>query len=296
MWQALLARFVFPNAGWLAAAIILVPVNLAFEAEKFHHLIRHFSKIHFRQTFKAILGGISVAIFTPNRVGEYGGRLLFVEPGNGWKVVIATLVGSLSQLLTIVTFGIVGTVIFCAEIMKMEMYPLLGLLFLGVLLAALLGFGFFNIDLLVPVARRVPHIEKFSKYLKHLTLLRHYSSRELATVLGFSVCRYATYSLQYLLMLQFFHIPAPLPTGLSCIAAIFLVQASIPLPPVAGLLARGEIALFVWGYFSDDKAGILAASFSLFVINIAMPSLLGLLFIVQTNILKSLGYENGERA
>ena len=74
----------------------------------------------------------------------------------------------------------------------------------------------------------------------------------------------------------------------------FFVQASIPLPPVMGLLARGEIALFIWGFFSEDQVAILAATFTLFVINIAIPALFGMAFIVQANILKSLGYEDGE--
>jgi hypothetical protein len=74
------------------------------------------------------------------------------------------------------------------------------------------------------------------------------------------------------------------------IATIFLVQASVPLPPAMGLLARSEIALFVWGFFTQDHVDILAATFSLFVINIAVPALLGLVFIVQVNIIG-----NGER-
>ena len=45
-------------------------------------------------------------------------------------------------------------------------------------------------------------------------------------------------------------------------------------------------------FFNGDQVAILAATFTLFVINVAVPALLGMLFIVQANILKSLGYEN----
>ena len=158
--------------------------------------------------------------------------------------------------------------------------------------SAVLFFCFFNIDLIIPVAKRIPFVNRFKKYLQHLSVLKNYRSGELSVALAYSLLRYLTYSGQYLFLLHFYGINPPWLDGLAGIATIFLVQASIPLPPLMGLLARGELALLIWGHFSDDQTGILASTFTLFVINIAIPALLGFVFIVKSNILKSLGLEN----
>lgn len=292
LWAALVKDFVYPNLLWLVAVILLAPLNMALEAMKWRQLIRDFSNLNFWQSFKAVLAGTSIAIITPNRVGEYGGRVLFVEEGQGWKAVIATMVGSLAQLLALLSVGLVGGVYFSLKFLHPAPYLILVSISLGAAFLGLLFFTYFNIDVMVPLAKRIPYIDRFKKQLRHLTVLRHYHRKELGRALGFAFLRYFVYSTQYYLLLQFYGVPAPWLLGMAGIATIFLVQASVPLPPAMGLLARGEIALFVWGFFTQDHVDILAATFSLFVINIAVPALLGLVFIVQVNILKSIGFEN----
>ncbi|MFQ5448108.1 MAG: lysylphosphatidylglycerol synthase domain-containing protein [Saprospiraceae bacterium] len=292
LWQTFAAHYNGSNLGWLALALALVPLNLALEALKFRQLIRNFTDSPFRTILRAVLAGVTIAIFTPNRVGEYGGRILFLPPEHNWKAVIATMVGSLSQLLVLLTAGLFGIAWFSARFLEMEPYSLPLMLCLGTAFIALLAFLFFNIDVVVPLAKRIPYIHKLGRYLRHLKVLQNYTTAELSGALGYAFMRYLTYCTQYYLLLRFYDIPVDWWTGMAGIASIFFVQASIPLPPVTGLLARGEIALFTWGFFSEDKLGILSATFTLFVINVAVPALVGLVFVVRTNILKSLGYEN----
>jgi hypothetical protein len=73
----------------------------------------------------------------------------------------------------------------------------------------------------------------------------------------------------------------------ACIATIFLFQTFIPLPPVIGFLARGEIALLVWSPFEIDPTLILASTYTLWLINIVLPSILGLFFFIMTKYRKT---------
>ncbi len=291
LWGAFLQHFTYPNLFWLLAVVALAPLNIALEALKWHELTRSFTKISFWQKFKAVLAGSTIGIFTPNRVGEYGGRLLFVEAGQGWKAVISTVVGSMAQLLVLLAVGLLGGIYFYQRFLEPEPYVVPVAISLGAAFMGLLFFTYFNIDMVVVLAKRIPHVERFRKPLRQLSVLRNYHRRELGRALWYAFLRYATFTTQYYLLLQFYGVPAPWLLGMAGIATIFLVQASVPLPPAMGLLARSEIALFVWGFFTDDRVDILAATFSLFVINIVVPALLGLVFIVQVNILKSIGLE-----
>ena len=125
--------------------------------------------------------------------------------------------------------------------------------------------------------------------------MRHYSARDLGVSLLLALCRYATYAAQYYLLLKFYGIGVDLPLAMAGIAAIFMLQASIPLPPVLGLMARGELALFIWGRFSNSPVDILAATFSLFVINLAIPAIFGLVFIARVNFARKLGIEKSQQ-
>ena len=296
LWAGLIGRFVSPHYYWLLVVVLLAPVNVALESLKWQGLIRSFSPLGFGRVFKAVLSGITIAIFTPNRVGEYGGRILYVAPENNWKAIIATLVGSLAQLLVILSAGLVGLVVFSSHFLQTELNVLPLLVSLTTVVLAGMYFCFFNIDLLIPIVKRIPFIHLLRRYFKHLLVLKHYGRGELWEALALSFLRYLTYSLQYYFLLKFYGIPASLLPGLAGIATIFFIQASLPLPPLMGLLARGEIALFVWGFFSADQVGILAATFTLFVINIAVPALLGMAFIAQANILQSFGYDKNDES
>ena len=290
LWITFLNSLDDHSTGWLLGAILLIPVNWAFETHKWRVLIRAIEVQTFWKMYKAILAGVTFSVFTPNRVGEYAGRVLFVKPENNWKAVVATLVGSFSQLLVLLSLGLLGLIYFIHTFLELETYVLQGVVFIGLALIALMAFCFYNIDLVVPIAKRLPMADYLRKYVRHVNVLRNYSSKELSEVILFGFARYATYTLQYFLMLMFFGIDVSFGTGVACIATIFLLQTSVPLPPLMGLLVRGEVALFVWGNFCSNELNILASTFSLWIINMIFPALLGAIFIVNINVLKSLGY------
>jgi hypothetical protein len=103
------------------------------------------------------------------------------------------------------------------------------------------------------------------------------------------------YSTQYFLLLRFFGIDIGLIPAYFSIAAIFLIQTSIPLPPVMGLLARGNVAVQIWSFFGANQVSILATTFGLWIINLILPALFGTFFIFNVNITKSLGYDEDEK-
>lgn len=283
--KAIIIRFQGTALLWLFSAAVLVFLNYALETLKFRQLTRTFSEMNFWQSFKSVLAGTTIAIFTPNRIGEYAGRVVFFQPEQGWRVVIATLVGSLSQLLIIFTFGIPSAVYFSFKYLHTEPIVHYTTLSIGLIFILILYFVFFNIDLVIPVARRIPKIYLIKKYLVHLKVLKEFGANHLGRVLLLAGLRFFTYSMQYYLLLRFFGVGVDLKTGFIGIASIFLVQSSIPLPPVTGLLARGEIAIFIWSIFGAASINILAATFLLFLINVVVPALAGLILIISSNFL-----------
>ena len=131
IWALFLVNMSTANLIWLVIAIALMPINWAFETMKFRTLIERFEKQNFWRSYQAILAGVTFSILTPNRIGEYGGRVLLVKPENNWKAVIATLVGSFSQLLVLLTMGLISLIFFANIYLNLEPIMLSGFLFLG---------------------------------------------------------------------------------------------------------------------------------------------------------------------
>ena len=279
------------NALWFLAALALVPVNWGIESFKWQKLMRPFMEMLFFKAYRAILAGVTISIFTPNRIGEYGGRILEVEAKYNWKGVLATLVGSFSQLLILLSFGLAGALFYLSKYENIDGFLLNSSIFIGGSLILFMLLAYFNVDMILPIVRRLPLGKWARPVFRQLVVLKSYKAKRLGQVLFLSMLRYLVYSFQYYLILRFFGFSVPLLIAFAGIATIFLVQTSIPLPLVMGLLMRGEVALTIWGYSTDNDLGILASTFLLFIINLSLPALLGLGIIVRTNVIKSLGYE-----
>src|SRR5690606_23845727 len=120
----------------------------------------------------------------------------------------ATLVGSLAQLLVLLSMGLVGLTVFSAHFLELNRYFFPIVISMGVVLIGVMLFCFFNIDLLVPVVKRMPYPKCFRRVFKHLLVLKNYKKKELGKSLAFAFCRYLTYSLQYYFLLKFYGIDA----------------------------------------------------------------------------------------
>jgi hypothetical protein len=75
------------------------------------------------------------------------------------------------------------------------------------------------------------------------------------------------------------------------VAVIFLVQTSIPLPPLVDLVARNEVGLTLWAGFGVNELSVVAGGLTIWIINLAFPALIGLLAIATVNVLRTFGYD-----
>jgi hypothetical protein len=295
LWAVFLIQFYSAKWIWLLLAILLIPFNWLAETQKWHQFVSRYQIFSKWQAYKAILAGVSFSIFTPNRVGEYGGRILFVKPKHQWKAVIANLVGNFAQLMVLFSTGIAGGIWFVHRFFQVPNYWISLFAFSSFIGLGITFFAYYNIDLVIPIAKRIPYINHLKRFVKDIKVLKHFTPKELTDILKWAYIRYFIYSTQYFLLLKFFGIEIGLIPAYFSIAAIFLIQTSIPLPPVMGLLARGNVAVQVWSFFGANQMSILATTFGLWIINLILPALFGTFFIFNVNITKSLGYDEDEK-
>ncbi len=94
--------------GSSGSVIALVFVNWGIEAKKWQVLLKTLQPFSFITAYKSVLSGVTLSLNTPNRMGEYGGRILYVQEGNRIKAISLSIAGSISQLIITLFLGCCG--------------------------------------------------------------------------------------------------------------------------------------------------------------------------------------------
>ncbi|WP_374166426.1 hypothetical protein [Arcticibacter sp. MXS-1] len=70
----------------LGIIFLLMLVNWILEAMKWKFLVKRIETISLWKAVESVFCGLTWAIFTPNRIGEYGGRVFFFRPESAFLV------------------------------------------------------------------------------------------------------------------------------------------------------------------------------------------------------------------
>ncbi|MBM3405211.1 MAG: flippase-like domain-containing protein [Bacteroidetes bacterium] len=279
---------------WLFLLVIfLMPVNWGLEALKWQYMIGKVEKISIFRSLRAVLAGISVSVFTPNRVGEYFGRVFVLERAGRIEGVLITMLGSMSQLLITLFTGSLGLIIYLPKIFPLffgsEQYLLYLLIGLVGLLDIILLLIFFNVSVLEPWLKRILSISKFTTRVgKYLRVLSVYSVRELLFILLISLARYLVFTGQLYLLLVAFGLQIPYTDAMVIMTVIFLTMSIIPTDTLTEFGIRGSVSLYFFGlYFTQTTSeviinmGVVFSTILLWIINLAIPALTGTFFVLK---------------
>lgn len=235
-------------------------------------------RISFFKAVKSVLAGCSITMLTPNRMGEYGGRIMFVKENNRLKAISVSVLGSISQLAITILCGSAALYylfFYSNHTNRIHDYLWLthnGLLFLGVISSFFILFLFFNTHTFVRV---VSHIPVLKKMVKHIVLLESFTYKQLLNVLTLSLFRYLIFILQYLLILKVMQVNIDTLVCVSLLAVFYFLMAMLPTIGLTELPVRATAAVVILGWWSDNIIGIQAAVFCIWLINLVIPSLIG---------------------
>lgn len=260
-----------PSWGLIGITFILSFLNWGFEARKWQGLVSTAEPVTYAVALRATLAGLIPGFFTPNRIGEYGGRLMFIKPIHRKKAFIPTLTGSFSQLLVTLVFGSISCWLIAghAGMLKGNWYYAVG--FMAMLLAFVLVLLYMNLGALQPfiIGKR----QWLGKFPDKMALLK---------ALRWSFLRYTIFTVQYLLLLAAFHISLPLEWALPATATLFFIQTAVPSVTLLELGLRGKSTLVVIGLFSADQSGIILSAFLIWLINLVIPAILGIPSLIKS--------------
>jgi hypothetical protein len=272
---------------WLV--VLLSIANWGIEAVKWKLLVSRIQKISWFRALQSVLSGVTFSLNTPNRIGEYGGRMLFIEEGKRLQSVSLAIAGGIAQLIVTLLLGSFGLFYLVikmddnGEVMGLSKFwveTFMGLSFFG---TALFILFFFKLSWLIKIIDKLPYANKFEKYIN---VLENFDVKVLLTLLQLSFLRYIIFVFQYVLLFEVLKVQISLFEAFWIVTVLFWVLAVVPTIAIAELGIRGKFAVALLKLYSNNIAGIIGTTFGIWFINLFLPAIIGSILILGKKIFK----------
>lgn len=292
-WQRIKESMNGPMLWNLVMVVLLMIVNWSIETVKWQLAVKQVQKVSYGRALQAVLSGVSFSVTTPNRIGEYLGRVLYMDEGNRLKTISLTIVSSISQLIITILMGGIGLIILRPVI---EEQQIISLLWIKVILYGVWGVWlvltlfYFRLSWIIKWVDRLPGSRRFAYLVK---ALEDFNATLLLKLLSLSLLRFAVFIVQYYLLFGLFDVNVSGWQAFWTVSVSFLVMAIIPTIAIAELAQRGKVTIAIVGLYSSNELGMTFATAGIWFINLILPAILGSLLIVRINkLLSSDEYED----
>jgi hypothetical protein len=263
----------------LVSVVFLMVINWTIEAQKWRYLLLGTERFSLWTSLQSVLTGLAVSVITPNRIGEYMGRILFLRNVHKLQGITVTIVGSFAQLIVTGFLGLIGLIYYINQVKSTQW--IYWLLAGSLVLCIVLGYFYFNLPTFVEKLSTIPFLRKVKTYL---LIVRRFSASQLLRILFLSFLRYGIYTTQFVLLLKLLWVDVPLVDMVLTIWLIFWAMAIVPTIAIAEIGIRGETALYFLAPLSQNHVGIVTATILLWLINLIIPALFGCLFVFRMKI------------
>ncbi|HKC37524.1 MAG TPA: lysylphosphatidylglycerol synthase transmembrane domain-containing protein [Chitinophagaceae bacterium] len=286
-WLSIKTSFSDTSIVYLIAVFLLMFANWSLEAVKWKLSVQRVQPVSFFKSLKAILSGVSFSVTTPNRMGEYLGRVLYMNEGNRLKVISLTVLGSLSQLIVTLFFGLLALFILKPDIIDAGLSGWSEWINIGIIGGSLafifLTVFYFRIGWLTRWIEKIPAIKK---YIWLINELEKTDTTLLMRVLSISMLRYLVFATQYFLLFRFFAVEVNWWQGFWATALVFFIMAITPTIALFEVVQKISVTKEIFAIFTVNTLGIVFVTTTIWFINLVIPAIIGSLLIVGIKLFK----------
>jgi len=260
----------------MASVVILMLANWLTECLKWQHLTSRLVKISLWQSIEGVFCGLTWAIFTPNRIGEYGGRVMFLPPRRRIHGVFAMAVGSFGQNVITNVLGLAAFTWFCFTFLHWNGWALAGISVFCAVFMALFLIAFFRIGLLVKLLNKVSFLRKYHRFFD---IMADYQFIDLVKIMCFCLTRFFIFSFQYYLVIHLLIPEIAFMDVILMVFIVFFIQSALPSLDLLDVPVRATASATLFAYVTTQQVAVIAAFTSIWLINLIIPAILGSVFI-----------------
>ncbi len=260
-------------------AFFLMPINWLLESFKWKKLVYTIQdNFTFFSAIRGVLIGVFFGFVTPNRIGEFGGRLFKIHEGNKVKALNLSLVGGFAQF--VITFLVGITFSFYLILNYFELSSTVAYILIVLIYFITISI-FFNFKKIVKFLLDFQQFQKFSdKYVFNFDLSKLF----LFEILLITFIRYCVYVFQYVFILFFLGIDLEVLFLVKIISSMLLIQTIIPSFTLLDVGVRGNALLFLLSNYVDNQLIILVSVLLVWILNLVTPAIIGYLNFINLNL------------
>jgi hypothetical protein len=258
--------------------VLLMVVNWVLESLKWWHLTRTLAPMSVWRAIESVFCGLTWAVFTPNRIGEYGGRVMFLPIRKRIHGVFAMAVGAFGQNVITNVLGASAFIWFLfVYIHPADWLMLLAFLTATVFMGCMLTF-YFNIGWMVSLLNRIKFLKKYHRFFD---IMGKYKTSELLSIMWFCLARFFVFTFQYYLIIHLLIPQIPLVQMMLLMFVFFFIQSAIPSLDLLDIGVRSLTADKLFSYVTDQHIAVVVAISLIYIINLIIPAILGSVFVFK---------------
>ena len=246
--------------------LLFTSANWFFEVLKWQNLVNSFKQISFFEATRQTFGSLTASIFTPNRIGEYGAKMLYFKKENAKRIVLLNFIHNSSQMLMTTLFGMIG-MFFSTFNIQHSTFNIV--VFIGFITIFFIVFFFRRIEIYGFSIQKI--IDKIKKLDKNI----------LFKTVGFSLFRYLVFSTQFLVLLLFFDVEIEIIVAFSTIFTMYFLASILPSIHLMDVAIKGGVALFLFSKLGVEDWKILTVTSLMWLFNLVLPVILGSYFVLR---------------
>lgn len=254
--------------------LFLTIFNWFFEILKWQNLVYNVKNISFKEALQQSLGALTASLITPNRIGEYGAKVVYFSKSYRKRVLLLNLLSNISQMTITVLFGAIGLFFFIQTYnVEISYYRITRLLLL---------FAFIVAFSVIGLNQNRFRIKGFSlriviDYLKNIPL------KTQSLTIFYSLIRYLVFSYQFYFLLGIFGYDLPYLNAMVFITSMYLLASIVPTIFVFDVVIKGCAAVYVFSFIDVNELAILSIVTIMWLLNFVLPSLFGSYYVINFN-------------
>lgn len=258
----------------------LMLLNWFLESLKWKFLVRDIEKISTWKSVESVFCGLTWAVFTPNRIGEYGGRVFFLSPRKRIMGIVAMSVGSIGQLVVTNVLGSLALLWFFITFTELNAILIFALSILIILFCAFMLLFYFNIQWLYALLMKINFLKRFKRFF---IIFSKYKQADIVRILMYSSSRYLIFTIQYFLVIHLLVPDIQLFEMMMILFIFYFIQSALPSLDLLDIGVRASVATYFFAFVTNQEIAIMAAIACVWLINLIIPAILGSVFVLKLN-------------
>jgi uncharacterized membrane protein YbhN (UPF0104 family) len=252
----------------IISVIALTILNRFFEILKWQTLVSTLKNISLWQSTKQVLAAVTLAVFTPNGIGEYAAKALYYRKEEAKRILFLNLVCNGIQMIIAVAAGLAGLVAF-NSLYHLMPTSLAILVLLGILAVLILVFMSRNI------AIKGYSLQRLFELINNIPRPVHRKNTL------YAVLRYLSITHQHYLIFVAFGVHLPYPVMMAAISGVYFLGSSLPNFAFTDFAVRGSVAVYFFGMMDVNEWIVVFAATLQWLLNIVLPVTIGSYFVLR---------------